>query len=80
MPVCPASAATRPPTPVAGSPPWGLPAQPRLAKAYQGTARFALFADIMGDREGRLRGQIIDKPKEQMWMLKCDSVRSPETD
>ena len=43
------------------------------------------FADIMGDREGRLRGQIINKPKEQMWMLKADAVRPhdidiPETD
>ena len=28
----------------------------------------------MGDKETKLRGQVINKPKEQMWMLKFDSV------
>merc|ERR1712037_924650 len=27
----------------------------------------------MGDKEAKLRGQVIDKPKEQMWMLKSES-------
>jgi hypothetical protein len=32
----------------------------------------------LSDMEGvapRLRGQVINKPKEQMWMLKADAVR-----
>ena len=28
----------------------------------------------MGDKGVKLRGQVIDKPKEQMWMLKSDAV------
>ena len=28
----------------------------------------------MGDKETKLRGQVINKPKEQMWMLKSESV------
>ena len=28
----------------------------------------------MGDKEAKLRGQVINKPKEQMWMLKSESV------
>ena len=28
----------------------------------------------MGDKGVKLRGQVIDKPKEQMWMLKSESV------
>merc|ERR1712110_1062556 len=27
----------------------------------------------MGDKEANLRGQVINKPKEQMWMLKSES-------
>ena len=30
----------------------------------------------MGDKEAKLRGQVINKPKEQMWMLKSESVSS----
>merc|ERR1712027_21019 len=30
-------------------------------------------ANTMGDKGVKLRGQVIDKPKEQMWMLKSDA-------
>merc|ERR1712141_53208 len=29
--------------------------------------------NAMGDKGVKLRGQVIDKPKEQMWMLKSDA-------
>merc|ERR1712226_545839 len=33
----------------------------------------ANYTTKMGDKETKLRGQVINKPKEQMWMLKIDS-------
>ena len=36
----------------------------------------ANYTTEMGDKGVKLRGQVIDKPKEQMWMLKSESVGS----
>merc|ERR1711981_948662 len=33
----------------------------------------SLKRSTMGDKETKLRGQVINKPKEQMWMLKSES-------
>merc|ERR1711910_84674 len=33
----------------------------------------ANYTTEMGDKGVKLRGQVIDKPKEQMWMLKSES-------